>query len=220
MMINISNHFARRLAPLAVLVVVMLSAQPAFAQTPLALDEMLAKFIANIQGPLLTLLNAGSYAVGALFVMKGLLKAIKFTDEGARGQQKSLGIASTLIIGAALLALPNTLNMMSDTLLGGSGNASSNNFNALVYPDGTDGSMTPEEKAKIENTTKAVLAFVQIIGLIGFVKGLALLRSATDGNTQASVAAALTHIIGGAMAWNMVHMVNIISETVGVHILT
>ncbi len=203
-------------------VILLMAAVPAFAQTPdpttsgtsgLALDTMLANMVVNIAGPMCQLVYVGSYIFGIYLLIKALFKCIKYSDEGSKGQQKFSGIWGTFFIGALLIALPNAMNTIGNTLYGsgGLGDAASAASSILNYQTITD----TDVQKKITRTYWAIMVFVQIVGLISFTRGLSILRSVTDGNTQVTSMAGLTHVFAGAIAWNLGQFVEVIYKTVG-----
>lgn len=193
---------------LPLLALLILTAMPAHAQTSLGLDVMMAKFIQNINEPMLRIVYDGSYIFGVYLLVKGLFKCIKYSDEGSKGQQKFSGIWGTFLFGACLIALPTMVGTMSESL-------SLTNYagqqSALTYEPAGD----PAVGEKLRNTYWTIITFVQMIGLISFTRGLSILRSVTDGNTQVTSMAGLTHVIAGAMAWNLGDFVQMVGNTVG-----
>lgn len=211
------NLFARRAAALAlpVMAVMLFSAAPAFAQTnALALDEMMAKFVKNIAGPFMQITYVGAYVFGIYLLMKGLFKCIKYSDEGSKGQQKFSGIWGTLVFGALLIALPSSMNTVAGTLYGGNmenyGSDAPPSTSALSYA-----TMSADIQQKIDRTYWTIMTFIQMIGLVSFARGISILRSVTDGNTQVTSMAGLTHIIAGAIGWNLGQFVQVIYHTIG-----
>lgn len=176
---------------------------------PLSLDLMLAKFILDINEPMLRTIYVGCYIFGTYLLMKGMLKCVKYSDEGSRGQQKFSGIWGSLLIGAMMIAVPTVMSTMGHTLMG-------NRFDtylALSYDNINIADV--EVQAKMDRVYWTIITFVQMLGLISFTRGLSILRSVTDGNTQVTSMAGLTHVVAGAIAWNMSEFVNIIGNTVG-----
>ncbi len=149
----------------------------------------------------------GSYLFGAYLIARGLLKSIKYSDEGSRGQQKFGGIWGSFFAGAALMALPGFMDMISVSML-----MTANDVEpALAYENLTNG----EIQEKLTRTYWTILTFVQMLGLISFVRGLSILRSVTDGNTQVTSMAGITHVLAGGIAWNLGEFVNMLGETIG-----
>jgi len=194
-------------------VMILLAAMPAHAQAtqPLGLDDMMANFIQNINGPVLSITYAGCYIFGVYLMVKGLFKCIKYSEEGSKGQQKFSGIWGTLLVASMLIALPTMVGTMSDSL---TFQHYSSTQVALSYAgDGSpDGAAIA---AKVKKTYWVMVTFIQMVGLISFVRGLSILRSVTDGNTQVTSMAGLTHVIGGAIAWNIGDFVQMVGTTVG-----
>ena len=54
-----------------------------------------------------------------------------------------------------------------------------------------------------------------ILGWISFIRGWFILRDVAEGNQQASMMAAMTHIFGGALAVNLGPVLNAVQETFG-----
>lgn len=178
---------------------------------PLSLDLMLAKFIVNINEPILRIVYTGCYIFGTYLLMKGLLKCVKYSDEGSRGQQKFSGIWGTLLFGAAIIAVPNVMSTVGNTMLMDSSNIEP----ALSYTFGNS-----DVEQKVQRTYWVILTFVQMLGLISFTRGLSILRSVTDGNTQVTSMAGITHVLAGAIAWNLGEFTQMLSNTIGFNILT
>lgn len=198
--------------------VLLLMANPAHAQATndLSLDLMLARFIKDIAKPMLTITYVGAYIFGAYLLVKGLLKCVKYSDEGSKGQQKFSGLWGNLLIGALLMALPSSMNSIAGTLYSDAG--ASFGETAMEYANQIlryDTVTDPDIQAKLNRTYWTIITFVQILGLISFVRGLSILRSVTDGNTQVTSMAGLTHVVAGAIAWNLGEFVQVIFNTVG-----
>jgi len=191
-------------------VMILLAAMPAHAQatSPLGLDDMMANFIVNVNGPILHIVYLGCYTFGVYLLMKGLFKCIKYSDEGSKGQQKFSGIWGTLAVAGMLIALPTMMGTVSDSLTFQHYNSTQV---ALSYTDASN----PDVAAKVKKTYWVMVTFIQMVGLISFVRGLSILRSVTDGNTQVTSMAGLTHVIGGAIAWNIGDFVQMVGSTVG-----
>ena len=62
----------------------------------------------------------------------------------------------------------------------------------------------------------AIVAFVAIIGWVSFIRGLFILRGVSEGSGQASMMAAVTHIIGGAIAVNLGGFIMAVQNTLGI----
>jgi len=205
---GLPRAFSRGAAAVLPALLVVLHASPAHAQT-LSLDVMIANFVKDVNGPILYITYAGAYIFGFYLLAKGLFKCIKYSDEGSRGQQKFGGIWGTLLVGALLIALPAMVGTVSESMLFHNYDGTQN---GLQY---TDPNGDTAVNTRVETTYWAIITFVQMIGLISFVRGLSILRSVTDGNTQVTSMAGITHIVAGAIAWNMSDFIQMVGNTVG-----
>jgi len=75
--------------------------------------------------------------------------------------------------------------------------------------------MTASETAAAHAVITSVIKFMIVIGIISFVRGLFIVRSVAEGNQQASMMAAVTHLIGGTLAVNLGPVLNAVQETLG-----
>ena len=66
----------------------------------------------------------------------------------------------------------------------------------------------------------SVVGFMILVGVIAFIRGIFILRDVAEGNGQASLMAASTHIIGGALAVNMGSVINAIQSTFGLSVVS
>ncbi len=73
--------------------------------------------------------------------------------------------------------------------------------------------------AHILSVISSVVAFMMIIGLIAFTRGIFILREVAEGSGQASIMAAMSHIIGGALAVNIGGIVEAVQGTFGISLL-
>jgi hypothetical protein len=173
------------------------------------LDEMLINFVRDIVGPLGKLINVACYTIGAFLGVKALWRLTK-NEQGAKAPE-GMGTIMTFIVAGVMMAIPVALGTMDTTLFGSIHDSSAQL--KLSY-DNTDA----EAMERANNVLRAILAFVQLIGLLGFVRGFLMLRQVADGAAQTSSTAAYTHIIGGTLAWNIDRFVLAVEETLKVHL--
>lgn len=174
----------------------------------IGLDVMMQNFTNNISQPMTTLVSAIAIVVGLTYIFKGLSASTKIgTDPRAAAPTT---IIVNLVIGALLISVGTSLDMMVSTLFGG--NVVTMKEFAGINWSKMDASATTTEAA--DKTVKAILMFIQIIGMIAFVRGWLVLKKAAEGG-QATVAQGLTHLIGGAMAVNIAWMLKIMDTTFG-----
>lgn len=173
-----------------------------------SLDEAMGCFMANTMGPMHVLLNFFCFCSGLIFIMIGISRLIKTSQEGARGPG-GLGTISTFATGGILLSATTLLRALSDTFFA---SARTETLASLTYT----GTMSAAETDAAYNVIAAVLKFMIIIGLISFVRGIFIMRDVAEGSQQASVMAGMTHIIGGALAVNLGPLMNAIQSTLGI----
>ncbi len=173
-----------------------------------SLDMAMACFMADVMGPMHNAVNFFCFSAGFIFIMIGISRIIKSSQEGARGPG-GLGTVSTFIIGGILLSATVILRAFSATFFGST--QSSTNA-TLAYTSG----MSFAETQAAYHVISAVLKFLIVIGIISFVRGLFIMRDVAEGKQQASTMSGITHIIGGALAVNLGPVLNAIQNTLGV----
>ncbi len=173
-----------------------------------SLDEAMGCFMHNTLGPMHVMLNFFCFCAGLIFIMIGISRLIKSSQEGARGPG-GMGTVSTFVAGGILLSATTLMRALSDTFFA---SAQTETLASLTYTGG----MSAAETDAAYNVIAAVLKFMIIIGLISFVRGIFIMRDVAEGSQQASVMAGMTHIIGGALAVNLGPLMNAIQSTLGI----
>lgn len=85
-------------------------------------------------------------------------------------------------------------------------------FATLQY---TTGMLAPEVDAA-HAVISAIIKFVLIVGLISFVRGIFIIRSVAEGNSQSSIMSGVTHMLAGALAVNLGPLLNAVQATLGI----
>ncbi len=178
------------------------------------LDQMMQNFVKNIHGPIFVILSVICIIVGLTFIVSALLKGAKTGTDPKAANPKD--IVAYLIFGAILVSIGTTLPTMLQTIFGAAGVSNMSTIPSLINWSSIVGGTIDTTAA--DNTVRAVLAFVQIIGAISFVRGWLLLKKAVEGG-QATIPQGFTHIIGGAMAINIDIMLKAIDKTFGTGII-
>ncbi len=179
------------------------------------LDQMMTNFVKNVYEPIFVLLSMIAIAVGLTFIVSGLLKGAKTGTNPQAADPKSIVVH--LIFGAILISIGTVLPDVLKSIFG-SGDVSKMSAVSLISWSKIVGSGVDTTKA--DAAVKAVLAFIQIIGGISFLRGWLILKKAIEGGGQATVPQGFTHIIGGAMAINIDVMIRAIDKTFGFGIVT
>lgn len=171
-----------------------------------SLDTVMACAMRDVIAPVQSLLNYFAYVAGAVFILIGISRLMKSTQDGPRGPS-GMGTWVTFIIGGLLLSYNSLLHSFSTSMF----DASIKTKAALNYTSG----MTQAEEQHVEVVIQSVLQFMILVGLISFVRGWFIVRDVAEGNQQASMMAGVTHIIGGALAVNLGPLLNAIQQTLG-----
>lgn len=173
-----------------------------------SLDEMLSCFMKDVVGPMHVLLNYFCYVAGLIFIMIGVSRLVRSSQEGAKGPG-GLGTVSTFVIGGLLCSSTVILRTLSSSFFGDMQTSTSA---SIAF----SASMSTAELQATYNIINAVLRFMLIIGMISFVRGLFIIRDVAEGSQQASVMAAMTHIVGGALAVNLGPLLNAVQDSLGI----
>lgn len=181
------------------------------APTGNGLDAIMVNFLADIWTPMMIILPAFCYIAGLAFILIGISRLLKTSQEGPRGPSGS-GTIATFLIGGALLSVDAMMGAFSTSLFPALG-GDLQTFGVLAFD--TAG-IDPADVGHIESVLAAILAFMMIIGWISFIRGFFILREVAEGNHQSSIMAGMTHLFGGAMAVNLGPVLNAVQETFGI----
>lgn len=173
-----------------------------------SLDEAMGCFMLDILGPSHVVLNFFCFVAGMIFIMIGISRLIKSSQEGARGPG-GMGTFGTFIVGGMLLSATTILRAFSSSLFT---SPVTFTFASMQYTTG----MSVAETQAAYNVISAVLQFMIIIGMLSFVRGMFILRDVAEGKQQASTMAGITHLLGGALAVNLGPMLNAVQQTLGI----
>jgi len=181
--------------------------------------------VSKVIVPLTGMVLVISYVCGIYMIFHGISEMRKLTNfMMAQSQSESLsGPILHLVVGAILIWLPTSTDILTNTLFGGTNSifGSGTGLNSINYSAAGTGSTllsylpgdgVTQQWASIADT---LVLYIQFLGLLSFIKGWFLIsKSAGAGGQQGNFAKGLTHIIGGIVAINFVGAVEIISNTV------
>lgn len=179
-----------------------------------SLDVMMQNLVKNIHGPMFKLLSMISVIVGLTFIVKGLFAGVK-TGTDPRASSPKIIIVN-LVIGAILISIGSVLPDILKTLFGDASVSNMSSFSGIAWSSFVGSGVNT---TAADNTVKAILAFIQIIGGISFLRGWLIVKAAVEGGGQATIPQGVTHIVGGAMAINIDAMLKIIDKTFGTGII-
>ena len=178
----------------------MLIAMPslAFAQAP-SIDQMFANF-SEASIALMRLVRWTALPIGLFISFVALLRFKEYTESG--GRIKLSTPIFLALIGATLIAFPVATDVATETL--SLGPASGTSLSRVPSGGGAPG---------VAAALQGVLLFVKLVGHIAFFRGFLLLKGVAEGNQQATIGRALTHIFGGAAAINIDTTVEMLVNT-------
>ncbi len=175
---------------------------------PLSLDMSLACFMQDIMAPMHILANHFAMVAGVVFIMIGISRLMKSAQDGPRGPG-GMGTMMTFIVAGILLSYNTIISAFSVSI---AGDSVVNTNASLVYTTG----MTAAERGHVEIVIAAVLQFLIIVGIISFIRGWFIVRQVAEGNSQASMMAGVTHIVGGALAINLGPLLTAVQQSLGI----
>lgn len=170
------------------------------------LDILFANFMRNASGPAFTLIGVCCFLTGIALAISGVIRLTKQDQEGPRGPSGA-GTLMTFVTAAILIAIPQIMDLMSNTLFGGARDVQP----ILAYGSSSSG----ELQRTAQRTMEAVFLFVQLIGWLAFIRGFMVLRKMADGDQQSTMTQGFVFIFGGALAANLAPFVRAVQNTVG-----
>lgn len=159
--------------------------------------------LSNSYPQITELIYAASYIMGLLFMVRAIYMFKVYGEQRSMmSTQTSLrGPITLMVVAAMLLWLPSGLHTMIMTAFG--------HEYVLQYQ------VSPTNPLG-QAGMYALIYLVQIIGLVSFIRGwVYLAQGATGGQGQHTTGKALTHIIGGLLAINIVELTNILWNSFG-----
>lgn len=176
------------------------------------LDTALYCLMADVTGPMHVVINFFCTVAGFVLAMIGISRLMKGAQDGARGPG-GLGTLMTFAAAGALLSYNALVRVVSTSLSMTIPGVGLTRTNAeMQYVEG----MTNAEQMHVHTVISAVIKFMIIVGLISFVRGIFIIRSVAEGNSQASLMAGVTHMVGGALAVNLGPLINLVQSTLGI----
>lgn len=191
----------RKMATLVGLTLVASMPGLAFAQAP-GVDQMFANF-SDSAIRIFNLVMRVSVLLGILLAGKAILSFKEYSESGGRTALKTP--ITILAVSVFLFSLPTSMGVATQTLALGAF-AGTN-----IMSEAPSGGGLPGADAAI----RGVLLFVKLVGIIAAVRGFLMFKKISEGNSQQGVGAALTHVLGGAMAVNIEATYTILKNSVG-----
>lgn len=164
--------------------------------------------INSVYTPMHVVLNFFVICAGSILIMVGISRLIKSTQEGPKGPG-GMGTLMTFTMGGVLLSYNQMMRAVTGTIFG---NPLTQTRGTLQYVAG----MTQPEQDAAHVVITSIIKLMILVGLISFVRGIFIVRGVAEGNSQSSLMAGMTHIIGGALAVNLGPLINAVQTTLGI----
>ena len=161
--------------------------------------------VGDLWRPLMLLFSVVFYLLAAAAFLQGCLRVLKHSEDGGGGPSV-WGTAVSFLIAVVLLWLPEVMSGGIETFFAQETVVRAN----LGYG------------ARGENYDRllgAVFAIVNIVGLLAFVRGIFVLRAASDGVAGATAGGAALHMLGGLMGWHILGVLKAVQGTLGITVL-
>lgn len=151
---------------------------------------------------LMALIFAGSFLIGLIFIVKGLYMLVQRADGANVGTP---AVAMHFITGMVFIATIPSMNIGMNTI-------DQVGVSVLSYAPpraGLSGNINIDACIVMG----AIIAFIQLFGWIGFLRGWLLLKAQAEGTITDGIGRGWTFIIGGVLAANVCSTYAIIVAT-------
>ncbi len=182
------------------------------------LDVLLSNLVNNIADPLDFLVSCSAIIGGILLLVRGLIKGAKYGQDPKANSPTH--IIANLLIGTLLIIVGQSFSVVMTSLFGfGAGGMLGmigGNDAVTAWTSNWDVDVSQQFITAIV----AALTFIQLIGMIAFVRGWWIVKTAIEGGGQATMAQGFTHIIGGVLAINIYYFLQVMDATFGAGLLS
>lgn len=171
------------------------------------LDAMIVALMSNVFVPLQWAFAVFGYVAGLALLMVGISRLLKTEQQGAQGPT-GIGTFMTFIVAGCLFSINSIIAYFTTTMF----NEETIDTNGvLVYTEGLGGAAN-----HVHAVISAIIAFSIVVGWVSLIRGFFILRGVSEGNSQASMMAAITHLVGGALAINLGGVIMAVQRTLGI----
>jgi hypothetical protein len=216
------KHYIKPCFSIAILLLPAI-AQAAFIEKDLQdIMENLKKVI----NPAMMLLLTISFLMGIIFMLKGLLLLKAFSQPLTQATRPGeiAGPLVYLFVGAVLIYIPSSTDVLSNTLFGSnyrsifsgdSQGVSSVNLESMGRAsDQVLGYAPVSVEGQWATMVDTIVLYMQFIGFLAFLRGwLMIAHSGQPGVQPGSISKGIIHIIGGILAINFLPLVNAVRNT-------
>ena len=162
--------------------------------------------VTDLQPWVAALIGLACYLLGLLAGVQGCLRILRHVDSGGTGPSL-WSAAASFLIAVVLVWLPGFMESAGETFFAG-------------HSPGTATLGYGGRGADFDRMLAALFWIVRVIGALSVIRGMFVLRGASDGTPGATVSGAAMHILGGLMAWHMLAVLSAVQTTLGIKVLT
>lgn len=169
-------------------------------QTDFSLQQMIVN-LSRTYPDLWRLITATAYIIGFVFIFQALYHMKIYGElRTMMASQTSFKTPLTYFVaGSSLIYIPTAYNILEKTFFNTTG------ATILGYAG--------QQAVGYSEAMSAVLGFVQIVGLIAFVRGWVIVAKGSRQGAQMSIGKGMMHIIGGLLAINIIGTRDILVNT-------
>lgn len=173
----------------------------------LGLDAMIVALMQDVFIPLQYVFGVFGYLAGLVLVIIGISRLLKTEQQGAQGPT-GIGTVMTFVVAGCLFSINSIIGYFTSTMFG---DDLINTNGALQYTQGLG-----EAANHVHAVISAIIAFSIVVGWVSLIRGFFILRGVSEGSQQASMMAAITHLIGGVLAINLGSVIMAVQNTLGI----
>ncbi|NBX74620.1 MAG: hypothetical protein EBQ89_10045, partial [Alphaproteobacteria bacterium] len=177
------------------------------------LDQIMANFVQNIEDPIRLVVLATGWILGIFFIARGLFKAARFSADP--NKNSITNITANITIGAFLVFFSETGYTWLETFFGNDEIAKFSSLQGTKAYQYITTNLPGQSTAVFNRAVEYALRFIQLIGLIAFIRGWVMIKHAAESFGQQTVGQGLVHVIGGIIALNIFKFLEIADRTFG-----
>lgn len=171
------------------------------------LDAMIVAMMRDVFFPLQWAFGAFGYIAGLALVIIGISRLLKTEQQGPQGPT-GIGTVMTFVVAGCLFSINSIIGYFSTTMFN---DDVLSTHGVLQYTSGLGGAAS-----HVHAVISSIVAFSIVIGWVSLIRGFFILRGVSEGNSQASMMAAITHLIGGVLAINLGSVIMAVQDTLGI----
>lgn len=177
------------------------------ASSGVGLDAMIVALMSNIGVPSVWIIGWFGWIAGLIFVFIGISRLMQTEQQGPKGPT-GIGTIMTFLVAGCLFSLNSIVAYLNGSV-----------FNTdLIATDATlqYTAGLGNAEAHVHAVISAIIMFSIVVGWVSIVRGLFIVRGVSEGNSQASMMAAITHMVGGILAVNLGAVIMAVQNTLGI----